>query len=220
MRSSSARDRRSPAGTRSFAFMRAASMRCALAAAFLPLVFCTFCGPPPKSAPAPEPSVTLEGDVALAGESPLDRTVVLSDAGGSVCALTSTRFEYELRNLAGHRVRVTGRVAGKTANGPEFLVESYELAPINGRMPVIGTLVARGEGLALVESRSGAEYVLAGRLAEALRAFAGFKVWVDGAATPFEEKGIPGGTISVEGYGIIAAAAKVMPPSDAAPPRP
>ncbi|MCX5752098.1 MAG: hypothetical protein NTW97_00470 [Candidatus Krumholzibacteria bacterium] len=169
---------------------------------------------------APELSVTLEGDVALAGEDPLDRTVVLSDAGGSVCALSSPRFEYELRSLAGHRVRVTGRVTGKTASGPEFLVESYELAPVGGRAPSIGTLVLRGTGLVLVESRSGVEYALAGPLAGVLCAFPGFKVWVDGPVTPFEKKNGAGGTIAVEGYGILASPARAIlaPPASTAAP--
>ena len=202
--------------------MRAAFMRCALAAVFLSLVFCTLCAPPPKFAPAPEPSVTLEGEVALVGENPLDRTVVLADAGGSVCALSSPRFEYELRSLAGHRVRVTGRVTGKTAGGPEFLVESYELAPAGGRAPVMGTLDLRGADLVLVESRSGVEYALAGPLADALRAFPGFKVWVDGPVTPFEKKNGAGGTIAVEGYGILAPpeGANAAPSVDATPARP
>jgi hypothetical protein len=184
--------------------MRSVFARRALVVAFLPIVFCTLCAPPQKPAPAPEPSVTLEGEVALAGDNPLDRRVVLSDAGGSVCALSSPRFEYELRNLAGQRVRVTGRVAGKTENGPEFLVESYELAPAGGRAPVTGTLARRGAGLFLVETRSGVEYALVGPLAEALREFAGCKVWVEGTVTPFEKKNGAGGTIAVEGYGILA----------------
>jgi hypothetical protein len=199
--------------------MRSSSVsgRCALSAAFLSLVFCTLCAPRPKPAPAPEPSVTLEGEVALSGEGPLDRTLVLADAGGSVCALSSPRFEYELRSLAGQRVRVTGRVAGKTEGGPDFLVESYELAPVGGRAPVAGTLVLRGAGLVLVESRSGAEYALAGPLADALRAFPGFKVWIDGPVAPFEKNVGAGGTIAVESYGILAPSAPSASPT---PPRP
>ena len=191
-------------------------MRCALSVAFLSLVSCAS---PPKPAPAPEPSVTLEGEVAFAGEGPLDRTIVLSDAGGSVCALSSPRFEYELRNLAGQRVRVTGWVTGRTPGGPEFLVESYELAPVGGRAPVAGMLVFRGAGLVLVESRSGAEYALSGPLADAVRAFAGFKVWIDGPVTPFEKKNGAGGTIAVEGYGILAppAGGSPAPPTPARP---
>jgi hypothetical protein len=198
------------------------SGRCALTAAFLSLVFCTLCAPRPKPAPAPEPSVTLEGEVALSGEGPLDRTLVLADAGGSVCALSSPRFEYELRSLAGQRVRVTGRVAGKTEGGPDFLVESYELASVGGRAPVAGTLVLRGAGLVLVESRSGVEYALAGPLADALRAFSGFKVWIDGPVTPFEKNVGTGGTIAVEGYGILAppAGAILAPSAPPTPPRP
>ncbi len=187
------------------ALMRAVFARRALVAAFLSIVFCASCAPPRNIVPPPEPSVTLEGEIALAGADPLDRSVVLSDAGGSVCAISSPRFEYELRNLAGQRVRVTGRVVGKTENGPEFFVESYELAPAGGRAPLTGTIARRGEDLFLVEMRSGVEYALAGPLAEALREFAGFKVWIEGPVTPFEKKNGAGGTIAVEGYGIIAA---------------
>jgi hypothetical protein len=222
MRSSSVPGRRAPARIRMIAVLRAASARGALSLAFLSLVFCAHCAPPRKPAPAPEPSVTLEGEVTFAGEGQLDRTVVLSDAGGGVCSLSSSRFEYELRSLAGQRVRVTGRIAGKTAGGPEFLVESYELAPIDGRAPVAGTLVFRGAGLVLVESRSGAEYALAGPLADAMRAFPGFKVWIDGPVTPFEKKNGAGGTIAVESYGILAppAGGVPMPPADATSARP
>lgn len=219
MRSSSVRGRRSPV------VLHTVSARCALSVAFLSLFFCALCAPPPKPAPVQEPSVTLEGEVALAGEDPLERAVVLADAGGSVCALSSPRFEYELRNLAGHRVRVTGRIAGKAANGPEFMVESYELAPIEGRAPLIGTLVIRDADPVLVESRLGVEYALTGRLAEALRSFSGFKVWIDGPALPYVSKHGAGGTIAVESYGIIAspaasAQAPPAPPADATSERP
>jgi hypothetical protein len=209
-------------GRRAFADTRAVSTRCALAAAILSLVFCALCAPPPKPAPAPEPSVTLEGDIALAGAGPLDRTLVLSDAGGSVCALSSPRFEYELRSLAGHRVRVMGRVTGKTAGGPDFLVESYEPAPAGGRAPVAGTLDLRGAGLVLVDSRSGVEYALAGPLADALRAFPGFKVWIDGPVTPLEKNGGAGGTIAVGSYVILAPPerADAAPSAGATPERP
>jgi hypothetical protein len=217
MRSSSGRTSGAVAAVRARAIMRAASL-CALSVSILSLVLCA---PPPKPAQAPEPSVTLEGDIALAGEDPLDQAVILSDAGGSVCTLASPRFEYELRNLAGHRVRVTGRVTGKTERGPEFLVESYELAPVDGRTPLIGTVAVRGAGLVLVESRSGVEYALAGRLVDAMRAFSGFKVWVDGPLTPSVKKEAPGGTIAVEGYGVLAAPADGNPaprnPADGIP---
>jgi RNase P/RNase MRP subunit p29 len=153
---------------------------------------------------APDLSITLEGDVALAGSSALDQTLVLSDDGGSVCILSSPRYELELRSLAGQRVRVTGRITGKAENVPEFLVDSYEMAPVNGRAPLIGALVARGTALVLHESRTGTEYLLSGLLVEALRAHTGSKVWVDGPLTPAGGKEAAGGTIAVEGYGIIA----------------
>ncbi len=159
---------------------------------------------------SPEPSVTLEGEVTLAGEDPLARTLALSDAGGSVCSISNPRFEYELRNLAGQRVRVTGRVTGRAEGVPEFYVESYEMAPVGGRAPLIGALVARGAALILHEPRTGAEYLLSGLLVDALRAHTGCKVWIDGPLAPGGGREAAGGTIAVEGYGIIAR------PTDAA----
>ena len=53
------------------------------------------------------------------------------------------------------------------------------------------------------------------RLADALRAFPGFKVWIDGPVTPFEKKNGGGGTIAVEGYGILAPPRRHPVPSDA-----
>jgi hypothetical protein len=159
---------------------------------------------PPAADPAPDPAVTLEGDVMPAGSNPLDQTLILSDAGGSVCILLSSRYDFELRSLAGQRVRVTGRVTGQAEGVPEFHVESYEMAPVDGRAPLIGALVARGLALVLHESRSGTEYLLSGPLVEALRAHTECKVWIDGALTPAAGKEAAGGTIAVEGYGIIA----------------
>ncbi len=174
------------------------------------------CAPARREAPepAPAPSITLEGDVALAGSSPLDRTLVLSDAGGRVCVLSSPRYDFELRSLAGQRIRVTGRITGTTDGVPEFYVESYEMAPVNGRAPLVGALVARGTALILHESRTGTEYLLSGLLVEALRAFTGCKVWIDGPLSPAGGKDAAGGTIAVEGYGIIA------PPPEATSGRP
>jgi hypothetical protein len=194
MRSSSARDRRA----------RAAAAA-AIGAALLLFALCAPSPPePPAADPAPDPAVTLEGDVMPAGSNPLDQTLILSDAGGSVCILLSSRYDFELRSLAGQRVRVTGRITGKTDGVPEFLIDSYELAPVNGRTPLIGALVPRGTALVLHESRSGTEYLLSGLLVDALRAFTGCKVWIDGPLTAAGGKEAAGGTIAVEGYGIIA----------------
>jgi hypothetical protein len=183
--------------------------RLALSAA---LILAVSCAKQKPQAP-PEPSVTLEGEVRLLGETPAGETLTLADAGGSICTLTSPRFEYELRSLEGQTVRVTGRPLGNTPNGPEFLVESYEMAAIDGRAPVIGTLAARGGGLVLTEGRTGSVYRLGGALAEALRGYAGYRVWISGPKVSVD--GAEGGSvvIQVESYGVLGPAAGSRPPA-------
>jgi hypothetical protein len=173
--------------------------RRALSIALLSVVSCAA----PKLVPTDELPVTLEGEIALAGAEPLlGETIVLSDAGGGICTLTSPTIEYELRNLAGQAVRVTGRILGETANGPEFLVESYELMPVNGKRPIIGTLESRG-GLILIQTGSGREYRLDGPLAEALQSYAGYKVWVSGQTISIPEPAAAASAMTIESYGIL-----------------
>jgi len=142
---------------------------------------------------------------------------VLADAGGGFCELRSAVFEDEFRSLAGHRVRVTGRLAGKTAEGAEFLVESYELAPVNGFRPVIGIVQTREGALVLREMLSGREYRLEGRLAQALRPYIDYKVWVSGPGAVDEGGGGRAAadagdlgraaTLTVESYGVLVPSA-------------
>jgi len=177
--------------------------RCALSVALFGFISCA----KPKPLPVQEPVVTLEGEVRLAGAGSSDQTIALADAGGSFCTLSNPALDYELRNLAGQGVRVTGRLLGRTANGPEFFVERYEMTPVGGRRPVIGALASRGRELILTETRSGATYRLGGPLAEALRAFSGCKVWISGPTAPSSEEGT-GALVSltVESYGVVLPA--------------
>jgi hypothetical protein len=156
--------------------------------------------------PAATAAVSLEGEVALIGSDPLDERIVLADLGGGFCALRSPSLEYELRNLTGLRVRVTGRLGGRSADGPELLVEKYSLAPVNGREPLIGVLRSSGGEVVLVEAGSGASYELAGPLADVLRGFVGCKVWASGPIDPAEQEGADHGTLKVESYGVLAPA--------------
>jgi hypothetical protein len=157
-----------------------------------------------KPAPVREPLVTLEGEIRLAGADSLDQTIHLADAGGSFCTLSSPKLEYELRSLAGQGVRVMGRLLGRTPAGPELFVESYEIAHVDGRRPVIGAVVLRGGALILEDARSGAAYRLDGPLSEALRAFLGCKVWVSGPTTA--GNGTAGAaTLTVESYGVLVS---------------
>ena len=170
---------------------------------FRALLSCASSRPGP---PANETSVTLEGEVTLAGSGPLDDKIVLADAGGSFCTLRSATLEYELRSLAGHRARVTGRLMGKASGGPEFLVESYSLAPMNGRQPIIGVLESRDGEIDLVESGSGSAYILRGPLATVLRNFIGYKVWVSGPVMPAAGKGGETAGLTIESYGVLVPA--------------
>ena len=183
--------------------MRSSSVfaRLSVSAALVALVSCAH----PKVVSVQEPLVTLQGVVALASASPLEATIVLADAGGRVCTLTSPSFEYELRSLAGQGVRVTGRLLGKTANGPEFLVESYEMMPVKGHQPIIGTLEARSGHIILVQAGSGHEYHLGGPLAETLWNFVGYRVWVSGPGISVPEpKADAASGMTIESYGILA----------------
>ena len=177
------------------------STRCVLFVAVIASVSCAR----QESIPVQEPLVTLEGEIRLAGADSLDQAIHLADAGGSFCTLSSPRLEYELRNLAGQGVRVTGRLLGKTASGPEFFVESYDVSPVDGRRPVIGFVVHRGGEMILEDARSGATYRLGGSLAEALRAFPGCKVWVSGPTAPAEKGSRDTAVLTVESYGVLAS---------------
>jgi len=187
----------------SFAFAR-----CGLSLVFLSLVSCA----QPKPFPTPEPSVTLDGEVRLVGTSPLEQTIGLADAGGVFCTLSNPRLEYEFRNLVGHAVQATGRLLGKSANGPEFLVESYEMMPVDGFRPVIGAVTSRDGELFLVDARSGATYRLGGPLAEALRAFSGFKVWVSGPVASIGKGVGAGETITIRNYGVLVPVGSIIRP--------
>ena len=166
----------------------------------VPLFVC--CAPRRPPASAPEPLVTLEGEIALSG-SALDRDIVLSDAGGAICRLAAGGSEHELRSLGGLGVRVTGRLAGRTSGLPEFLVDRYELLPIGGRPAVVGVLEARGGVLRLVDPLPGEACRLDGPLAAALVSFAGYKVWVAGEMRETQGGGARETLLVVESYGVL-----------------
>jgi hypothetical protein len=187
-----------------------AFLRFALCLVSLAPLSCAASKPEP---PAVETSVSLEGEVTLAGSRPLEERIVLADAGGGFCTLRSMKLEYELRSLAGHRVRVTGRLMGRVSRDPEFLVETYSLLPVNGRKPVIGSLESRDGGIFLVEPAPGGTYRLDGPLAVAVRNFIGCRVWISGPIAPAGEKGGEPATLTVESYGVLAQAAGTTPPA-------
>ena len=177
------------------------SARGALLGPFLFIAACSAQRIPPV--PAIEPDVVLEGVIALAGSGAFDRDVVLYDEGGPICRLTGRSAELELRNLAGLGVRVTGRLAGRTSDIPEFLVDRWDLLPIDGREPVVGVIESRNGVAYLVGERNGYEYRLDGPLAGALEPFSRHKVWVAGEERLAGEGGARERTIAVGSYGIL-----------------
>lgn len=160
------------------------------------------CAPRQTIVPVLEPVVTIEGEIAFFGSNPVEREIILSDAGGIICRLDGGRNDVELRSLAGLGARVTGRLGGKVDGVPEFLVDRYELLPIDGHPPVVGSLERRDGVLCLVEAERGGAYRLEGPLAKALAPFAGYKVWVAGETRSAREGGreIP---LAVESYGVL-----------------
>ena len=173
----------------------------ALSVALVAVISCAH----PQVVSVQEPFVTLQGVVALASASPLETTIVLTDAGGRVCTLTSPPLEYELRSLAGQGVRVTGKLLGQTANGPEFQVESYEMLPVKGYQPIIGTLESRGGDIILIPRGFRHQYSLGGPLAKTLWNFVGYKVWVSGPIISVPETQAGGDfAMTIESYGVLA----------------
>jgi hypothetical protein len=177
------------------------SARGALLVPFLFLAACSARRVPP--APATDPAVVLEGVIAIAGLGTFDRDVVLYDEGGPICRLTGGSAELELRNLAGLGVRVTGRLAGRTNDIPEFLIDRWELLPVDGREPVVGVIESRNGVPYLVVERNAFEYRLGGPLAGALEPLSGFKVWVAGEERPAGEEGARERTLAVASYGVL-----------------
>jgi hypothetical protein len=177
------------------------SVRSALLAAALLLAACASRRHPPES--AIEPVVVLEGEVALSGSNQIERDVVLFDAGGTICRLEGGRTELELRSLAGLGVRVTGRLAGRANDLREFLVDRWELLPIDGRAPLVGAVESRGGAAYLVEERDGTAYLLDGPLAKALEPFVGYKVWVAGETRAAGEQGARETALVVGSYGVL-----------------
>lgn len=165
----------------------------------------------PPLPPSVEPLVSLEGEIALSGSSPLDREVVLYDAGGIICRLTGPRAELELRGLAGLGVRVTGRLAGRSSGVPEFVVDAWELLPIDGHAPVAGTLETRDGEVFIVEEKSGTAYLLEGPLARALASFAGYTGWAAGEARTFGEGTARKTALLVASYGVLLPPRSVNP---------
>lgn len=155
------------------------------------------------------PSIKLEerrvirGEVTVTGDSPFERQIAVVTGSGTTWIVRNPDLEDELVRLGGHDIQVEGVIAKDSDTGPTVLVERYEMMPVAGRSPVIGTLVLDDERLHLDVSGIGEKYLLKGRLREALMHFVGYKVWVWGDESPGEGIGRKAVYLNVEGYGIL-----------------
>ena len=166
------------------------------------LLFAGCAGAPPGGLPA---TARAEGIVAVDGERPGERRVLLVGQDGGRLALRAPAHEAELLRLGGLGVRVTGR---RIAAGKEsvFAVSGYELLPIDGVAPVVG-IVAREGDAAMIRAHAGGDPTrLDGPLVDALLAHEGRKVWVWGT---FPEDG-GRGILTVKAYGVLGPGSGVI----------
>ena len=161
------------------------------------------CAKSPPVETVEEPLV-LEGEVTVAGSHPFDKRIIKVDENGIFLILRCGRFEVEIMNLAGHRIKLSGSPPTETLPDPVLIVESYEMLPLEGMDPVIGILTLEGDMLILEHSTTGARFAIEGRLQEALKQFDGMKIWVVGVE--HAGAGESGVSIDVTGYGILAPA--------------
>jgi hypothetical protein len=153
----------------------------------------------------------LEGEVAVIGVDPFERRVMLADTSGGFWTLGGPRLLGELMNLAGHYVRVHGTLVRQPGSGVQMQVDRYELLPVDGRLPLVGTVIIEGGRPVLIVEGTGEWYVLGGPLDHALRNFEGLKLWILGDEEPEGEAG--GGAadkrLNVVNYGILGPASDV-----------
>jgi hypothetical protein len=162
--------------------------------------------PPPKT---DEEAVVIEGEVSVVGSHPYDKLIVLSGREGDRWTLECGAFESEIMNLTGQRVRISGTPVVVTDTDSLMLVNSYELLPMDGVMPIIGVLELQGKALMLKELTTGEWFVIRGALQGAMTHFTGLKVWVIGSVVP--ESAADELILDVRGYGILGPADELAP---------
>lgn len=167
------------------------------------LILSVSCAKSPPVKTVEEPLV-LEGEVTVAGSHPFDKRIILVDENGVFWMLQCGRFEVEIMNLTGNRIKVSGSPPAESLPDPVLIVENYEMLPVEGMNPVTGTLTLEGDMLFLEHSTTGARVVIEGKLRDALKLFDGMKIWIIGVESPGEGKGEA--SVEVTGYGILAPA--------------
>ncbi len=166
------------------------------------LLFVVSCASAPPAAEV-ESVYSLEGELAVIGEHPFDRRIVLADSAGKFWNLNNPELHGELVNLAGHRIRVTGTYEDAVDGSSGLHVDSYNLLPVEGKTPIVGILVDEGTRLILVEGNTRERYLITGPLSGALLHFQGFKVWAYGDEKRGLESAGNARILVVQGYGIL-----------------
>ncbi len=160
--------------------------------AVLLLVLGSCASTPPASHPGER--FSLRGSLRVEGDQPFHREIVLSDGEGVEWKIDPGRLEPELVLLDGYEVSIRCRRAGGSGGGKDAVAESYRLVPPGGMTAARGRIVVDGGAISLGADKG--LYRLTGPLSDALRAFAGQRAWVWGAAGE-------GGTLDVRGYEVI-----------------
>jgi hypothetical protein len=178
-----------------------ASIKCT---AFILLFVLAACTKPPPPGDLLGDMPVIEGEVQIAGSDPFDHRLVLADSSGNFWLLICPELESELKNLAGHRIRVRGVVNRTGASFSTVLVDMYELLPVGGKNSIIGILELEGDCLVLVQLDKNERYLLVGPLKEAMKNFKGLRVCVWGEkAQGAMLDGSASFVFDVEGYNIL-----------------
>lgn len=148
------------------------------------LVALAACTPAPGAAPAPDGTVVRSGTVRVVGSAPVNVNVVLQEEGGSTY-LTGP-LAGELRNAAGARVEITGRMEGRY-----LAATDYRVVSVDGNPVWMGIVERTASGATVLRTANGEAVPLVGA-ADRLRP--GQKVWVQG---PTET------AIRVQTYGVL-----------------
>jgi hypothetical protein len=170
------------------------------------------CAGAPPYRPCAVPSA-VEGELVVTGDLPEERAITLAEDGGALWRLESSSLEGELLSLAGHRIRVWGVPTEEPGYRASVLVDRYEMLPIDGIAPIIGTVRCDGGQLILSARGTDEQYLLAGPLSDALMSYSGFAAWVWGAPAV---GGAPrrATVLDVRAYGILGPGARSPAPSD------
>lgn len=179
-----------------------------LCIAALPLLLSCAAAPPGETVPD---ALVLDGEVVITRDAPIEARIQLTTGYGESWILESISLEGEFLGLGGHRIRVWGRIK-RTVTAPLVLiVDRYEMLPVDGMIPVIGTIGIDGSRVTLSAHATGDRYELTGPLRGALGNFPLCRVWVWGATV--DDGGAAGGrAIEVQGYGILGPAGSATLP--------